>query len=41
MSERFEKALQDLNKQKEDIELLLTSLEDAYAEAAITEKHYN
>jgi predicted nucleic acid-binding Zn-ribbon protein len=40
MSERFEKALQDLNKQKEDIELLLTSLEDAYAEATITEKHY-
>jgi len=40
MGDRFEKALQDLNKQKEDIELLISSLEDAYAEAAITEKHY-
>jgi len=38
---RFEKALQELGREKEDIELLLSSLEDAYAEAAITEKHYN
>ncbi len=38
--DRFEKAIQELNKEKEDIELLLSSLEDAYAEAAITEKHY-
>lgn len=40
MAKKPEEILAALQKQKEDIEILLSSLEDAYAEAGITEKHY-
>lgn len=33
-------SLKELQKQKEDIEILLSSLEEAYSEAGITEKNY-
>ena len=33
--------LEELKRQKGDIEVLLSSLESAYADASITEKHYN
>jgi hypothetical protein len=33
--------LADLQKQKEDIKILLSTLEDAFREASITEEHYN
>ena len=31
----------ELQKQKEDIEILLSTLEEAYRDASITEEHYN
>jgi chromosome segregation ATPase len=40
MAKRPEEILAELQKQKEDIEILLSSLEEAYSEAGITEKHY-
>jgi hypothetical protein len=41
MAKKPEEILAALQKQKEDIEILLSTVEDAYAEAGITEKHYN
>ncbi len=40
MVKNQEKLLEKLNKEREDIELLLSSLEETYAEAGITEKNY-
>lgn len=40
MAKKPEEILVELQKQKEDIEILLSSLEEAYSEAGITEKHY-
>jgi chromosome segregation ATPase len=40
MVKKPEEILANLQKQKEDIEILLSSLEEAYSEAGITEKHY-
>ncbi|UCD07416.1 MAG: hypothetical protein JSW41_00320 [Candidatus Aenigmatarchaeota archaeon] len=40
MAKKPEEILAELQKQKEDIEILLSSLEEAYSEAGITEKHY-
>lgn len=40
MAKKPEEILANLQKQKEDIEILLSSLEEAYSEAGITEKHY-
>jgi len=40
MPKQIQESLEELNRQKEDIEALLSSLEDAYAEAEITEEHY-
>jgi chromosome segregation ATPase len=40
MAKKPEEILADLQKQKEDIEILLSSLEEAYSEAGITEKQY-
>lgn len=40
MAKKPEEILGELQKQKEDIEILLSSLEEAYSEAGITEKHY-
>ena len=33
--------IEELRKQKEDIEILLSTLEEAYGDASITEEHYN
>lgn len=40
MAKSPEEILAALQKQKEDIDILLSSLEEAYSEAAVTEKHY-
>ncbi|MCK4496702.1 MAG: hypothetical protein KAU24_00795 [Candidatus Aenigmarchaeota archaeon] len=40
MAKKPEEILTELQKQEEDIEILLSSLEEAYSEAGITEKHY-
>jgi len=40
MAKKSEEILAELQKQKEDIEILLSSLEEAYSEAGISEKHY-
>jgi predicted nucleic acid-binding Zn-ribbon protein len=38
---KMAETLADLQKQKEDIKILLSTLEEAYGEASITEEHYN